>query len=84
MFKISGKQKFGGVWANGVCIAKFTNGVATTNDPAAAEILKGMGYTVEGEQDQPKEPEPVVEGEPTVEGEQESEKPKSPRRKRDQ
>lgn len=78
MFKISGKQKFGGVWANGVCIAKFTNGVATTNDPAAAEILKGMGYTVEGEQDQPNEPEP------TVEGEQESEKPKSPRRKRDQ
>lgn len=86
MFKIKGKQQFGGVWADGKCIAKFTNGVATTNDPAVAEILKAKGYTVEGEQDQPKNPEGDNAGEPEtpVEGEQEGEKPKSSRRKRDQ
>lgn len=49
MFKISGKQKYGGVWADGKCIAKFTNGVATTDDPAVAEIMRAQGYTVEGE-----------------------------------
>lgn len=49
MFKVSGKQRFGGVWANGKCIAVFINGVAETNDPEAAEILKAQGYTVEGE-----------------------------------
>lgn len=49
MFKISGKQKYGGVWADGKCIAKFINGVATTDDPAVAEIMRAQGYTVEGE-----------------------------------
>ena len=49
MFKITGKQKFGAVWANGKCLAVFNRGVATTDDPAIAEILKAKGYTVEGE-----------------------------------
>lgn len=49
MFKISGKQKYGGVWADGKCIAKFINGVATTDDPTVAEIMRAQGYTVEGE-----------------------------------
>lgn len=49
MFKITGKQKFGAVWANGKCIAVFNRGVATTDDPAVAEIMKAKGYTVEGE-----------------------------------
>ena len=49
MFEISGKQQFGGVWHEGECIAKFINGVAITDDPAVAEILKSKGYSVEGE-----------------------------------
>lgn len=49
MFKITGKQQFGGVWDKGTCLAVFNRGVATTNDPDAAEILKAKGYTVTGE-----------------------------------
>lgn len=49
MYRVSGKQRFGGVWANGKCIAVFIKGVAEVNDPEAAEILKAQGYTVEGE-----------------------------------
>lgn len=49
MFKITGKQKFGAVWKNGKCIAVFNRGVATTDDPAVADILRADGYTVEGE-----------------------------------
>ena len=49
MFTISGKQKFGGVWVNGKCIAVFKRGIATTNDQGAADILRAMGYTVTGE-----------------------------------
>lgn len=46
MFTITGKQKFGAVWVNGKCIAYFKNGVATTNDPAVADIMRAKGYTV--------------------------------------
>ena len=49
MFTITGKQKFGAVWANGKCLVVFNRGVATTDDPAVAEIMKAKGYTVEGE-----------------------------------
>lgn len=54
MFKIKGKQQFGSVWANGVCIAKFTNGIATIDDPATVEILKAKGYTIVDEQEDEK------------------------------
>lgn len=49
MYKITGKQRFGAVWADGKCLVVFNRGVGTTNDPEAAEKLKAMGYTVEGE-----------------------------------
>lgn len=52
MYKITGKQKFGAVWANGECVAIFNRGVAYTNDTAKADILRAKGYTVEGEPDQ--------------------------------
>ena len=52
MYKITGKQKFGAVHHGGECIAVFEKGVAYTDDPENAEILRGMGYTVEGEADQ--------------------------------
>ena len=49
MYKITGKQRFGAVWADGKCLVVFNRGIGTTNDPEAAEKLKTMGYTVEGE-----------------------------------
>lgn len=52
MYKITGKQKFGAVWANGECVAIFNRGVAYTNDTAKADILRAKGYTVEGKPDQ--------------------------------
>ena len=52
MYKITGKQKFGAVWANGECVAIFNRGVAYTNDTAKADILRAKGYTVDGEPDQ--------------------------------
>lgn len=52
MYKITGKQKFGAVWANGECVVMFNHGVAYTNDTAKADILRAKGYTVEGEPDQ--------------------------------
>lgn len=52
MYKITGKQKFGAVWANGECVAIFNRGVAYTNDTAKADILRAKGYIVEGEPDQ--------------------------------
>lgn len=59
MFKITGKQKFGAVWAGGQCLAVFQKGEARTNDPAKAEALRGLGYTVEGEAEPPAAPEPA-------------------------
>lgn len=56
MFKITGKQKFGAVWAGGQCLAVFQKGEARTNDPAKAEALRALGYTVEGEAEPPAEP----------------------------
>lgn len=59
MYKITGKQKFGAVWAGGQCLAVFRKGEAHTNDPAKAEALRALGYTVEGEADpSPAAPEP--------------------------
>lgn len=49
MFKITGKQKFGAVWAGGQCLAVFQKGEARTSDPAKAETLRALGYTVEDE-----------------------------------
>lgn len=57
MFKITGKQKFGAVWAGGQCLAVFQKGEARTSDPAKAEALRALGYTVEGEADPPAAPE---------------------------
>lgn len=56
MYKITGKQRFGAVWADGKCLVVFNRGVGTTNDPEAAEKLKAMGYTVEGEAPAPADP----------------------------
>ncbi len=52
MYKISGKQEFGAVWENGVCVATFHKGVAYTNDSTKADILREKGYLVEGEPDE--------------------------------
>lgn len=49
MFTIRGKQKFGAVWQDGRCLVTFKHGIATTDDPAVAEIMKAKGYTVAGE-----------------------------------
>ena len=57
MYKISGKQQFGAVWDNGVCIATFHQGVAFTNDSTKADILRAKGYIVEGEPDEVAKPE---------------------------
>lgn len=48
MYTITGKQKYGAVWANGTCVAMFQNGKAHTNDTDKAEILRKMGYMVTG------------------------------------
>ena len=48
MYTITGKQKYGAVWANGTCVAIFQNGKAHTNDTDKAEILRKMGYMVTG------------------------------------
>lgn len=55
MFTISGKQKFGAVWHDGRCIARFTKGVAHVDSLEDADYLKTLGYTVEGQQ-MPQEP----------------------------
>lgn len=57
MYKITGKQQFGAVWGEGQCLAVFRKGAAHTNDPAKAEALRALGYTVEGEADKPNAPE---------------------------
>lgn len=57
MYKITGKQQFGAVWGEGQCLAVFHKGAAHTNDPAKAEALRALGYTVEGEADKPDTPE---------------------------
>ncbi len=49
MFTITGKQKYGAVWHEGKCLVQFVRGVATTDDPAVADIMRAKGYTVEGE-----------------------------------
>ena len=49
MFTITGKQEFGAVWKNGKCLAVFQKGVATTDDPSVADILRADGFSVEGE-----------------------------------
>lgn len=56
MYKITGKQRFGAVWVDGECIATFNRGVAETNDTVKADVLRGMGYTVEGAPDQVESP----------------------------
>ena len=56
MYKITGKQQFGAVWAKGQCLAVFRRGEAHTSDPAKAEALQALGYTVEGEADKPSAP----------------------------
>lgn len=53
MFTITGKQKYGAVWHEGKCLVTFKRGVATTDDPAVAEIMKAKGYTVTGEAPDP-------------------------------
>ena len=57
MFTITGKQKFGAVWHDGRCIARFVKGVAYVDSPEDADYLKSLGYTVEG-QHMPQEPPP--------------------------
>lgn len=52
MYRITGKQKFGAVWADGKCLAVFHRGVAHTDDPEKAKKLKELGYVVEGEDPQ--------------------------------
>jgi hypothetical protein len=54
MFKISGKQQFGAVWLDETRVVEFTRGIAYTSDQTAAEQLKALGYTVEGETDEAK------------------------------
>lgn len=71
MYRITGKQKFGAVWADGKCLAVFHRGVAHTDDPEKAKKLQELGYVVEGEapqqeqeeekDEQPQEP-PQMEG----------------------
>ena len=52
MYRITGKQKFGAVWADGKCLAVFHRGVAHTDDPEKAKKLKELGYVVEGDSPQ--------------------------------
>lgn len=56
MYKVTGKQKFGGVWANGKPLVAFNNGVGYVATEEAANALKGLGYTVEGEPEAPATP----------------------------
>ena len=49
MFKITGKQQFGGVWNDGKCLVVFNHGVGVTDDANTAKLMRDMGYTVEGE-----------------------------------
>lgn len=58
MYKITGKQQFGAVWAEGQCLAVFQKGEARTGDPAKAEALRALGYQVEGEAKPPAAPKP--------------------------
>lgn len=48
MYRVTGKQRFGAVWANGKCLAVFRNGEALVST-AAAEALRARGYRVEEE-----------------------------------
>lgn len=74
MYTITGKQKYGAVWANGICVAMFQNGKAHTNDTDKAEILRKMGYMVTG---LPEETVPAMAVDSTVsEGKLQEESPK--------
>ena len=64
MYKITGKQQFGAVWAEGQCLAVFQKDEARTGDPAKAEALRALGYQVEGEADPPAAPETAETPEP--------------------
>jgi len=52
MYKVTGKQAFGGVFG----LVKFHKGVGYVATEEAAETLKAMGYTVEGEPEAPATP----------------------------
>lgn len=52
MYQITGKQKFGAVWADGKCLTVFHRGVAHTDDPEKAKKLQELGYVVEVENPQ--------------------------------
>lgn len=56
MFTITGKQRHGAVWHEGQSLVTFVRGVATTNDPAVAEIVRAKGYTVTGEEERDEAP----------------------------
>lgn len=58
MFKISGKQRFGGVYRNGKCVVTFRKGIGYTDNADDAAYLKEKGYTVEGEA--PANPDPMA------------------------
>ena len=62
MYKVTGKQEFGGVWAGGKPIVSFKRGVGYVATEEAANVLKGMGYIVEGEPETPAaSPDPLAE-----------------------
>ena len=48
MYKVTGRQEFGGVWVDGKPLVTFNRGVGYVATENAANTLKGMGYTVEG------------------------------------
>ena len=56
MFKITGKQRWGGVYRKGKQIVNFRNGVGYTDNADDAEYLKEQGFTVEGKAPAPVDP----------------------------
>jgi len=56
MFKVTGKQRFGGVYRNGKEVVTFHKGVGYTDNPDDAEYLKNKGFTVEGKPPTPVDP----------------------------
>lgn len=52
MYKVTGKQAFGGVYG----LVRFHKGVGYVATKDAADILKAMGYTMEGEPEPPASP----------------------------
>lgn len=56
MFKVTGKQQFGGVYRNGKPIVTFRKGVGYVSNGDDAEYLKGLGFTVEGGNPAPVDP----------------------------